>query len=168
MKKQIFILYWIVFSVIGCTYSVYMSSFPHLKTIRIMTFDNETLEYGIEEELHNDLVNRFQKGNLLKNVELSPDCQLEGTIISYKKEIKDYNSGIIDYELVVKFSVILTDLVKNKEILKKENIQIKKIFLSESSENSESSTAVLTEDEALKEIFEDLYKKIMEESFESW
>ncbi|MBC8385677.1 MAG: hypothetical protein H8E57_09200 [Candidatus Cloacimonetes bacterium] len=47
--KSLMILILII--VIGCSYSVYSSSYPHLKTVNIQSFENKTTEYDLEENI---------------------------------------------------------------------------------------------------------------------
>jgi len=45
----------------ACSYSVHSNSYPHLKTIVILPFTNNTTEYNLEEDLLNELSNLFHQ-----------------------------------------------------------------------------------------------------------
>ena len=72
---------------LGCSYSVYSTGYPHLKTITIQQFQNSTTEYQLENELFLDLSDKFEQDGRLSIVTLSPDCQLEGSILDYSDKI---------------------------------------------------------------------------------
>ncbi len=162
MKKSYILVILVVLG--ACSYSVYTSGFPHLKTISIQTFLNNTVEYDLEEEIQIELTNYFEKDGKLKIVTLSPDCQLEGEILDYSNKIFTYDAaGVEEYELKILFKVIFTDLKKNEIIWKNDAL-----VLSETYSSSEETSEFSTEEEAQKEIYKDLFETIMKNSMEEW
>ena len=148
----------------ACSYSVYTSGFPHLKTISIRTFLNNTVEYDLEEEIQIELTNYFEKDGRLKIVTLSPDCQLEGEILDYSNKIFTYDAaGVEEYEVKILFKAIFIDLKKNEIIWKNDAL-----VLSETYSSSEETSEFSTEEEAQKEIYKDLFETIMKNSLEEW
>lgn len=150
--------------IFSCSYSVYSTGYPHLKTVSVQQFENRSAEFVIEENLQQMLVDNFQTDGRLKIVTQSPDCQLEGSILDYSNKIKNIsNTGVDEYEVKILFSINFSDLVQNKVILKKESI-----VLTESYSSSLEITEFTTEDEAREEIFQNLFDDVIINSLDNW
>ena len=148
----------------ACSYSVYTTGFPHLKTIAILPFENNTTEYNLEEVIFNNLTNYFENDGRLKIVSISPDCQLEGQILDYSNKILTYaGSDVDEYEVRVLFSITFTDLKKNNIIW-----QNKALIISETYSSSDETSEFSTEEEAQNEIIKDMFDIIIKESLEEW
>lgn len=148
----------------ACSYSVYTTGFPHLKTIAILPFENNTTEYNLEEVIFNNLTNYFESDGRLKIVSISPDCQLEGQILDYSNKILTYaGSDVDEYEVRVLFSITFTDLKKNNIIW-----QNKALIISETYSSSDETSEFSTEEEAQNEIIKDMFDIIIKESLEEW
>ena len=148
----------------ACSYSVYTTGFPHLKTIAILPFENNTTEYNLEEVIFNNLTNYFESDGRLKIVSISPDCQLEGQILDYSNKILTYaGSDVDEYEVRVLFSITFTDLKKNNIIW-----QNKSLIVSETYSSSDETSEFSTEEEAQNEIIKDMFDIIIKESLEEW
>ena len=162
MKKLIFIVFVIILC--SCTYSVYTTGYPHLKSITIIPFENKTTQYNLEENIHISLSNNFENDGRLKIVGISPDCQLEGEILDYSNKIRSYaGSNVEEYEVRILFKINFTDLKKNSIILKNDALQ-----LSETYSSSEEISEFKTEEEAQEKIISDLFDYIIKESLEEW
>jgi len=147
----------------GCTYSVYSSGMPHLKTVSITEFENQTDQYQLETELTDALSADFIQDGRLRLVDLSPDCVLQGEILDYSDKLATYgSSGVDEYEVRIMYSLEFTDLVKNEVIWKVNNLIFSQIYSND--ENSE----IKTEEDAVKKIEQDLFDRIMRESLEDW
>jgi len=154
----------IIFIVTSCSYSIYTTSYPYLKTISILSFPNKTIKYGLEEDLLNDISDRFIRDGRLKIVSILPDCQLKGEILDYSNKIYTYGNEVVDeYEVKILFKVIFTDLKKNNIIWQNSSLS-----LSERYSSSDETSEFKTEEEAQKEIFKDLYETILKNSLEEW
>ena len=161
--KQIIILILVLF-LGACSYSVHSTGSPHLKTIVILPFTNNTTEYNLEEDLLNELSNLFINDGRLKIVGISPDCQLEGEILDYTDKIYTYDSSTIDaYQVKILFKIIFTDLKKNNIIW-----QNNSLILSETYSETDESSEFSSEAEAQNEIMKDLYDTIIKNSLEEW
>lgn len=162
MKKSLFLLFIAVLC--SCTYSVYSTGYPHLKSIIIIPFENKTTQYNLEENIHNSLSSNFESDGRLKIVGISPDCQLEGEILDYSNKILSYaGSNVEEYEVRILFKVSFTDLKKNNIILKNDALQ-----LSETYSSSEEISEFKTEEETQEKIINDLFDYIIKESLEEW
>jgi len=150
--------------IMGCSYSVYTTGYPHLKTIAVIPFPNKTTEYQIEDELFVEISEKFEQDGRLSIVTMSPDCQLEGSIKDYSNKIYSYNTeGIEEYQVQILFSIIFTDLKKNEILYQNDSLVLKEEYSSESSDAEFS-----TEEEARYEIYQDLFNTLLRETLEQW
>lgn len=162
MKKEIIIL--IVSLIIGCSYSVYTTGYPHLKTMKLLPIVNHTNEYDLSDVVLSSLMQQYELDGRLKSVGMSPDCQLECTIMDYSNKIVTYSGATVDeYEVKVLFDVVFTDLKKNEVIWENRSLMLSEAY-SSSDENSEFTT----EDEAQEEIVVRLFETIMKNTLEEW
>jgi len=148
----------------SCTYSVYSGRFPNLKTIKIEKFENKTTKYEIDDEVLNSLSASFISDGRLKVVNRNPDSVLQGKILKYKNEVHSYEDvTVTQYQLKITFSVKFMNLKKEEKIWEDENLTLNKIYsLGESADLTEAET------NAAKEIYKDLFDKILSNSLEEW
>lgn len=104
----IFFILHFSFFIVGCAYSFTGSSVPpHLKTIAIPLFDDQSGfgEAGLREEFTNKLIERFQTDNTLEIADKrDADSILEGVIVSVRDEPSVVEAG----ETVSKRRVTIT------------------------------------------------------------
>lgn len=161
---KIIILLIISIVFVGCSYSVYSTGYPHLKTITVQQFQNSTTEYQLESELFQELSERFEQDGRLRIVSISPDCQIEGGILDYSDKIYSYNTeGIEEYQVRILFKIIFTDLVKNEVIYQNDSL-----VLSAEYSSADPEAEFTTEEEARYEIYKDLFDLIVKETLEQW
>ena len=148
----------------SCTYSVYSGRFPNLKTIKIEKFENKTTKYEIDDEVLNSLSASFISDGRLKVVNRNPDSVLQGKILKYKNEVHSYEDvTVTQYQLKITFSVKFMNLKKEEKIWEDESLTLNKIYsLGESADLTEAET------NAAKEIYKDLFDKILSNSLEEW
>ncbi|MCD4829503.1 MAG: hypothetical protein K8R90_08780 [Candidatus Cloacimonetes bacterium] len=151
----------------ACAYSVYMTQYPHLESIRVTTFENRSTQYAVQEELLLALSGEFQRDGRIKVVEMAPDCVIDGIILDYQNSVYDYdeNDVVTRYKVKMLFSVTLTDLVRNEEMWHSESLLLEQVW---QSDQSVESSLPQSEEEARAEIYDDLYEQIMKNTFESW
>ena len=148
----------------GCSYSVYTTGYPHLKTILILPVENQTTNYNLRDMVLNSLVDSYESDGRLKLVGISPDCQLECSILDYTNKIVTYSgSSIEEYEVRVLFKMIFTDLKKNQVIWQNDSI-----IVSERYSLSDENSLYKSEDEAQEEIINKLFDSIMKNTLEEW
>jgi hypothetical protein len=154
----------------ACAYSLFINTYPHLKTIRIATFVNRSTQYGVEQDLDESLNADFQKGNLLKIVQNDPDCLLEGEILDYSNKIYSYdaNNQVKEYEVKILFKVKLTDLVKNVVIYQEDQLIMSKTYHNPNAGTESDSTQPQKEEDARAEIYKDLYDRLVKNTFQAW
>ncbi len=162
MKKFIILIFTLIS--ISCSYSVYSGRFPNMKTIKIERFENKTVQYELDEELLSYLSSEFIKDGRLKLVEKNPDSLLKGKILNYKNEVYTYSNEIVkQYKLTIIFEVEFWNLNENKVIWNEDKLELSKIY--QPDENNDLQAA---EENARKQIYEDLFSKILSNTIEEW
>lgn len=166
MVKRFIFASMILVVMAGCYYSVYSNAYPHLKNIRVEPIENKSAEFGLSDKALNDLSSLVRNDGRLKMVTQDPDCSLEGTIVSFEEKIYSYNSAnqVQDYQLIMVISVIFTDLVRNEVIYENPALRVTELY-----KVSDDSTARFSsKEEALSEIFSNVFKTVVQNSLEAW
>ncbi len=150
----------------GCSYSVYTSEYPHLKTIHVYPFENKTTEFVLAQDLQNSLVNAFMKDGRLKINTQSPDSDLKGSILDYQKKIYSYDTSgnIQEYQIQVLFSLEFNDLKYNQNLYQNKTLLLTKIY----NVSDINTTMPKSEVEAMEKIYTDLFDLIIKNTLESW
>ncbi|MCB5249884.1 MAG: LptE family protein [Candidatus Cloacimonadales bacterium] len=171
MVKKIYQLFLLLLILSGCSYSVYTSEYPHLKTILVQPFENKTVEYALGQETQNSLVNAFMKDGRLKINTQNPDAELRGEILDYRKRIFSYdNSGNVEeYQVQILFSIVFYDLKQNTQIYENKSLILSKTYNSSSMLNENTNVRVeKTEEDAINSILQSLFDDIIKNTLESW
>lgn len=166
MVKIIITLSLICLLLTGCSYSVFVNAYPHLKKIRIAAFENRSPEFEIAETLFLGLNQQFRTDGRLKPVTQAPDCLLEGVINGFDERIYSYDASnrIQDYQLRLSLSITFNDLVRNELIWENKSLVLTEVYAV-----SPSSTAKFkTKKEASDELIQSLFKTIIQNSLERW
>jgi predicted DNA binding protein len=109
----------------GCGYSLTTRLPSHIKTVGVPTFKNETLEYGLEEEITQAVIDKFTEDNNLRVVgEDRADAVVYGVIKAYKRRVAGFTSEEIanEYEVAIIIDVVVRDRVKTKELWAEEGM----------------------------------------------
>lgn len=108
---------------LGCgIYSFTGSIPPHIKTISIPLFVNETAEFGIAESITDEVTNTFLEENILKVGESDQsDSELKGTIKKVDDSPYTYSETeeVLEYRFSVTIQVEWFDVSRKKILLKK-------------------------------------------------
>ncbi len=166
MVKKIIIFLLLGTVLFGCSYSVYSNAYPHLKRVQILAFENKSTEYTLGDIVINSLSEQYSEDGRLRLVTQQPDCQLEGTIVSFSEKIYSYDAAnqVQDYLVAVTFSLTFTDLVNNKALYENKNLTLSQSY----AVSEESVSRFKTKDEAIRDICEQLFKNVMQNTLESW
>ncbi|HPY96733.1 MAG TPA: LptE family protein [Candidatus Cloacimonadota bacterium] len=150
----------------GCSYSVYTSEYPHLKTILVQPFENKTVEFTLGQDAQNSLVNAFMKDGRLKINTQNPDAELRGEILDFRKRIFSYdNAGNVEeYQIQILFSVTFYDLKLNNEIYANKNLLLTRTY----NPTSDNINVEKTEEEAINKILSNLFDDIIKNTLENW
>lgn len=107
----------------GCGFYSFTGSIPpHIKTISIPLFVNETAEFGIAESVTDEVTNTFLEENILKVVESDlTDSQLMGTIKKVTDSPYTYSETeeVLEYRFSVTIQVEWFDVSREESLLKK-------------------------------------------------
>lgn len=162
----------VLFILSACSYSVYTSEYPYLKTIHVYPFENKTTEFVLSQDTQNSLVQSFMKDGRLKINTLNPDCEVKGSVLDYKKKIYSYdNAGNIqEYQIQILFSIEFNDLKMNQNIWQNKTLLLTKNYNEKQNTSTSPNTLTLpaSEEEARSKIYEDLFNTIIKNTLESW
>ncbi len=150
----------------GCTYSLRMNQYPHLRDIMIVPFENDTIELFLEEELRNSIISSFQQDGRLRIAYDNPDSQIEGRILDYNSTIYGYSidQNIEEYQVKLVMEITFTDLVRNEVIWENKSLIITERY----SPQTTMTVKWQNEEEARNEIFKELFRVIIRNSLEAW
>ena len=166
MVKKIIFISLIFTALCGCYYSVYSNAYPHLKKIRVEPFGNRSTEFDLADIALNELSSAIRRDGRLKQVTQAPDCSLEGEILGFSEKIYSYDSAnlVQDYRLEVSLNIRFTDLVHNEVIYENTHLTTSEIYAV-----AEASTSKYkSKEEALAEIFNKIFKSVIQSSLEAW
>jgi len=154
-------------TVSACGYSFSGSGLPaHVKSVAIPTFGNETVEAELGPQLTTALTDRLVRDGRLKVApESQAQARVEAVVNSYDNKVYNYTTGQTpqDYIVVVKLSVTLRDLVKNREIWKDEGMSGTAIYAP-----GGGSGPLTNEADARAEVVQNLARDIVSKTLESW
>ncbi len=110
---------------LSCGYTASASLPGHIKSIAIPVFKNETLEYQIEDDITNAVIEKFVADNRLRVVgEKAANSVLLGTVTGYQRRVFSYSTGEVaqEYEVTIKMSVEFKDLTNGRIIWKDDSL----------------------------------------------
>jgi len=92
---------------------------PHLKTVAVPIFENETAEFGIKEEITDVIIARFTDDNTLKIADTrSADSIISGKIVQVEDRAGAYtrDERVEEIQVYVAVQVKFEDLKKRKTV----------------------------------------------------
>ncbi len=109
-----------VMPLIGCGYYSFSgSTLPHLKTVAVPIFENETAEFGIKEEITDVIIARFTDDNTLKIADSrTADSIVSGKVIRVEDRAGAYtrDEKVEEIQVYVTVQVAFEDLKKRKVV----------------------------------------------------
>ena len=148
----------------GCGHYGMSVSLPsHLKTVAVPLFDNETLEYGVEQKITDAVVGELIDDNSLAVVDLdAANSVIEGAIVSYEEDVYGYEQDgtVREYRVQFVAKVLYRDLEKD-EVLWEERM----VGWSTYTVSGEGTT---TEEEAQDEAIAKLAEDIVSRTVKGW
>ncbi|MDZ7369684.1 MAG: LPS assembly lipoprotein LptE [candidate division KSB1 bacterium] len=115
-RNSIFIVLGIIIAFQSCAYYSLKGSLPpHLKTVAVPLFENQTSEFGIAEKLTDTVINELVRDGSLKIADRSAaDVLIEGTITSVNDRPGAFSQEerVQDINIYISVSVKVTDQVK--------------------------------------------------------
>ncbi|MCB9462778.1 MAG: hypothetical protein H6682_03725 [Candidatus Eisenbacteria bacterium] len=146
----------------GC-YSFTGSNLPgHIKALAVPTVRNATLEPGVEQELTDQITERFISDGRLKIAsERTAEAVFIGELTNYENKVNNYTASQepIDYIVVLTLSAQMRDQVKNRDLWKEDRLVATAVYEPGAGE---------TEEEARREAIEILANDIVTKTLEQW
>ncbi|MBM3319496.1 MAG: LptE family protein [Candidatus Eisenbacteria bacterium] len=104
---------------LACGYGLSARTNPHIRTIAVPLFQNDTLEKGIEEKLTADIIDVLQENRALTLTnERNADSVLLGKIIEYQRTPSSYDQSenVQEYKVTIILAVDYEDRVKRRTL----------------------------------------------------
>ncbi len=150
----------------GCSHYGFSASVKtHISSIAIPILTNETLEFGVEQDLTNALITEFSDDNTLHVVgEDAADSILSGAVVLYERPVASYDASGNPREYKVRVVARLTyeDLTQD-EIVWKDDVEGWALY-SVSGEGGD----LTTEDEARASALEKISQDVLGKTVQSW
>jgi len=152
----------------GCGYTASPALLPpHLKTVAIPVFENQTSEYTLEQDITAAVIKRFVDDNHLRVVdEHSADCIVQGKVTDYRNAVFGISNAALaqEYRVTIGVSVVFKDLVKNREIWHDDGIVKTANYYVQPVPGDSAKTELDGRREAIQKIADE----ILARSIESW
>jgi hypothetical protein len=150
----------------ACGYSFRSPIPPHLETIYVPTFENDTREFALTQELTERVINEFQNESRLRLVgdEEEADLVVRGTINDYREEALSYdprtgaNPNVFSRRVLVSVDVEIEDQVKDETLWESPSLTMWGEFNEERQETRETGI-----ERALEKIAEEILRHVAEE-----
>lgn len=152
----------------GCLYSFRAGSFPppHIKTIAVAPFENETTRFELSGELYAELFRNLPRALGIRTAgEDVADAVVRGTIVRYDVVAPNYRAGaegqaaeVLQRQVSITVRIEIVDLVNNVVLWEEQSVMAQGQFL-EASETEEVGRA---------EAIELLVQKIVDGAQSNW
>ena len=124
MKRVYYIVLLVsIFVITSCSYYSMAGSIPpHIKSIAIPLVNNQTAEFGIAENITDNIIEVFNEENILHIIDADDaDSILQGTIISLDDAPYTFSSeeAVSEYRINISMEVTWKDVANDVDLLKK-------------------------------------------------
>jgi hypothetical protein len=145
----------------GCGYKTRSDLLGHIKSVTVSPIANETVEYGVEDDLADAIRQEFSRRQWNEGT----DSIFTGTITLYEILVisLDQNNQPEQYRLVMQMSFIFEDLKRNKVLRNEKSYEKIHDFYVVSDRGEPPETISEAKDKLVKEASEDLVSSIVEE-----
>ena len=153
---------------VACNYSFQAGSFPppHVQTIAVLPFDNDTNRFELSGELYDELVRNLPQALGIRTAgEEIEDAVVRGSIRSYEVRVPNYRATtqgqpaqVLQRQVHIVVSVEIVDLVENVILWESSNVVAQGEFLE----------AGETEEIGRVEAIELLVQKIVDGAQSNW
>jgi hypothetical protein len=162
----------------GCGYTTRPGLASYLRTVHVSPFKNSIdvteittdaeqlplYRHGMEADLTSAVINRFQFTGLLRPAGPNDaDCRLEGELVEFRRDALRYNASeqVEEWRLNIVVNVAFHDLRANTLLWEEERLTGDTTYFAIGA-NAES------ESQALDRAVQDLARRIVERTVESW
>lgn len=152
--------------VTGCGYSFRSPVPSHLNTVYVATFDNETREFQLTQQLTERIINEFLAESRLELVsdEDEADLVVHGAILDYEEEALSYDPGetvnpdVFTRRVVLRIDIELLDEVREQTLWQNRALTEWGEFNEDDGEDRETGI-----DRAVEKIAEEVLRHVAEE-----
>ena len=146
-------------------YSFSGSALPHLKTIAIPTFQDDTAEFGVKDDLTNSLIDAFTHDNTLKITERrNADSIISGRLLAVKDGAGAFNRA----ETVDEIRVTVLVQIKFEDLLKRKVVWEDRLSEVGTYAPGGSSSGNTTREEAITEAIGKITDEVLSRSISGW
>ncbi len=150
----------------GCGYSFRSPVPAHLDTVYVPTFENETREFQLTQQLTERVINEFLNESRLVIVgeEEEADLIVRGTIVDYEEEALSYDPGqaadpdVFTRRIVLTVDLELQDRVEKRPLWENPSLSMWGEFSEEQGEDRQVGI-----DRAVDKIAEEVLRHVVEE-----
>jgi len=152
----------LVVSVWGCGYSSRSKAFEHIDSVTISPIGNETVEYGLEDDLSDAIRQEFSRRSSWSE---GMDSVFTGAIKTYEilPLSLDQNNQPEQYRLVMEMRFVFEDLKRNKILQNESNYQKIHDFYVVSDRGEPPETLSEAKDKLIQEVAEEVVSSIIDE-----
>jgi hypothetical protein len=173
MIKKYFSIALILLSIFGCGhYSFYTRSNPHLKTVMITEFDNDTEEYELPGLVSEYLTDAFIEDGRLDVQGNDADLDIRGTVRTYSRVVNAYNmkEDPSEWKVTIVFRIEAKDMIKDEVIWQNNNLSLSALYGTGTTTEEEEGGGVelFSEEDAQKSIIDELSDRILSNTIEQW
>ena len=151
----------------GCGYTVRSSLPSHLKTLAIPIFGNNTVEFGLADDITQSLVNGFLADRSMRIVqERDANAVLRGSVVAYRNQVFGYTSSerATEYEIVLTVQVAFRDMIKNRDVWKEDALTVRTTY----NVVAVGTEPAKTETDGRKEVVQKLTDQIVSRTVQGW
>ncbi|HKQ18282.1 MAG TPA: LptE family protein [Candidatus Eisenbacteria bacterium] len=151
----------------GCGYTLSSVLPQHIKTLSVPVFANNTVEYGLSDDVTQALADAFLREGRLRLVsERDADAILRGTVVSYKNQVFGYTRAerATQYEIVLVVKVVFRDTVKNRDLWKEDALTVRTTYNVAAVGNEPART----ETEGRRDVVQKLADQIVSRTIQGW
>jgi len=147
----------------GCAYTFHTTLPDHVQSLRVSSFQNDTLEVGLEAELTDQLIQAFASDGRIQVSDAQPDAIVEGKIRSYSRQALSYGSddGIYQFRMILVADFSCKDLQTGEYIAGPKSVK-------QTLDHQVFGSLASSERDAQKEIAQELAKEIVHEVLMAW
>ena len=172
MKKYILIPM-IILCLFACGhYSFYTRSNPHLKTVMITEFDNDSEQYELPGLVSEYLAEAFIEDNRLDVQGGDADLDIRGTVRSYRKIVNAYDmqEDPSEWKVTIVFQIEAKDMVQDEVIWKNNNLSLSELYGTSTAQQEDDMRGIelFSEEDAQRAIIFELCDVILSNTIEQW
>jgi len=152
----------------GCAYTVRSTLPSHLKTLAIPVFQNNTVEFGLADDITQSLVNGFLTDRSLRIAqERDANAVLRGSVVAYKNQVFGYTTTerATEYEIVLTVSVTFRDMIKNRDLWKDDALTVRTTYNVTAVSPTQPAQ---TEADGRKDVIQKLTDRIVSRTVQGW